>query len=138
MEPDGRSGRRPGIPEAFALVAAASFGVARFLPVLALHSECPFRAITGLPCASCGMTHAFVALAHGDALGAWAASPLGALLAGGAWAYALLDLVRVAAGVPWPRLSQRAWRAMAVGVVGAAALNWAWMLLRAGVARGSP
>jgi hypothetical protein len=138
MEPDGRRGRRPGIPEAFALVAAASFVVARFVPVLAFHAECPFRALTGLPCASCGMTHAFVALARGDAVGAWAASPLGALLAGGAWAYALLDLGRVAAGTPWPRLSQRTWRAMAMGVVGAAALNWAWMLLRAGVARGAP
>jgi hypothetical protein len=124
MEPDGRRGRRPGIPEAFALVAAASFVVARFVPVLAFHSECPFRALTGLPCASCGMTHAFVALARGDAVGAWA--------------YALLDLGRVAAGTPWPRLSQRTWRAMAMGVVGAAALNWAWMLLRAGLARGAP
>ncbi len=138
MPPDVRRGRRPGIPEAFALVAAASFAVARFLPVLAFHSECPFRAVTGLPCASCGMTHAFVALASGDAGGAWSASPLGAVLAGGAWLYALLDLVRVAAGIPWPRLSQRAWRTMAVGVVGAAALNWAWMLLRAGLARGAP
>jgi hypothetical protein len=79
-----------------------------------------------------------VALAHGDAAGAWSASPLGGLLAGGAWVFALLDLARVAAGIPWPRLSDRAWRAMAVGVVGAAALNWAWMLLRAGSARGLP
>ncbi len=138
MGPDGRLRGRLGIPEAFALVAAASFLVARFAPVLSFHSECPFRALTGLPCASCGMTHAFVALAHGDAAGAWSASPLGALLAGGAWIFALLDLARVAAGIPWPRLSDRAWRAMAVGVVGAAALNWAWMLLRAGSARGLP
>ncbi len=131
MAPDGRLRRRLGIPEAFALVAATSFLVARFVPVLAFHSECPFRALTGLPCASCGMTHAFVALAHGDVAGAWSASPLGALLAGGAWLYAILDLVRVAAGVPWPRLSERAWRAMAVSAVGAVAINWGWMLLRA-------
>ncbi len=129
-----RRGVRPGIPEAFALVAVVSFLVARFVPVLAFDSGCPFRALTGLPCASCGMTHAFVALAHGDAGGAWSASPLGALLAGGAWLYALLDLGRVALGIPWPRLSGRVWRALAVGVVGAAVLNWAWMLLRAGAA----
>jgi hypothetical protein len=138
MPRDGLSRRRPGIPEAFAAVAVLSFLVARFAPVLAFPSECTFRALTGLPCASCGMTHAFVALAHGDAGGAWAASPLGALVAGGAWLYALLDLARVAAGIPWPRLSQGAWRAMAVGVVGAAAVNWAWMLLRAAAARGAP
>lgn len=132
MDRAGRDGGRLGIPEAFALVALVSFVVARFVPVLAFHSECPFRALTGLPCASCGMTHAFVALARGDAAGAWSASPFGALLAGGAWLYALLDLGRVALAIPWPRLSDRAWRALAVGAVGAAALNWAWMLLRAG------
>lgn len=128
------AGRRPGIPEAFAAIAALSFLVARFLPVLDLAMECPFRAATGLPCASCGMTHAFVALAHGDPGSAWSASPLGALLAGGAWAYAVLDLGRLAAGLPWPRIPQPAWRALAVAAVGAAALNWAWMLLRAGAA----
>jgi hypothetical protein len=131
MRPVVRRRGRPGIPEAFAAIAALSFLVARFVPVLAFHSECPFRALTGLPCASCGMTHAFVALARGDAGAAWTASPLGALMAGGAWLYAVLDLVRVAAGLPWPRLSERAWRGMAVGAVGAAALNWGWMLLRA-------
>jgi hypothetical protein len=134
LDPVQRRAVRPGIPEAFALVAVVSFLVARFVPVLAFHSGCPFRALTGLPCASCGMTHAFVALAHGDVAGAWSASPLGALLAGGAWLYALLDLGRVALGIPWPNLSPRTWRAMAVGVVGAAALNWAWMLFRAGAA----
>jgi hypothetical protein len=131
MDAVARRRARPGIPEAFAAVAALSFLVARFLPVLSFHSECPFRALTGLPCASCGMTHAFVALARGEAGAAWSASPLGALLAGGAWLYAVLDLLRVAAGLPWPRLSERAWRAMAVGAVGAAVLNWGWMLLRA-------
>jgi hypothetical protein len=130
MERDRRRRGRLGIPEAFAAIAALSFLVARLVPVLAFHSECPFRALTGLPCASCGMTHAFVALARGDLAGAWSASPLGALLAGGAWLYAVLDLLRVTAGLPWPRLSEKAWRAMAVGVVGAAAINWGWMLLR--------
>jgi len=37
----------------------------------------------------------------------------------------------VATGLPWPRLPEKAWRAMALGVVGAAAINWGWMLLRA-------
>ncbi|HET8724573.1 MAG TPA: DUF2752 domain-containing protein [Anaeromyxobacteraceae bacterium] len=126
--------RALGIPEAFAALAVASFVAARFLPVLEIGLECPFKAATGLPCASCGMTHAFVALARGDVAGAWTSSPLGALLAGGAWLYALLDLVRLAAGRPWPVVPQPAWRALAVAAVGAAALNWAWMLLRAGAA----
>ena len=129
-----RRGGRPGIPEVFALIGAASFLVARFLPLLEIHSECPFWLATGLPCATCGMTHAFAALARGDLAGAWASSPLGAGLAGGAWLYALLDLARVGLGLPWPSLPQRAWRALAVATLSAAALNWAWMLWRARMA----
>jgi hypothetical protein len=127
--PDGA--RRPGIPEAFAAIAALSFLVARFVPVLGIDYQCTFRVATGLPCASCGMTHAFVALARGDLASAWSASPLGALLAGGAWLYALVDAARLAAGLPWPRIPLGAWRGMAIAVTGAAALNWAWMVLRA-------
>ncbi len=134
MGPAEREARRPGIPEAYAAIAILSFAVARFLPVLDIHYQCTFMALTGLPCASCGMTHAFVSLAHGDGAGAWRASPLGALLAGGAWLYAVLDLLRLAAGRPWPALSVGTWRVMAIGAVGAAAANWAWMLWRAGVA----
>src|SRR5512137_1544785 len=99
-----RRAGRPGIPEAFALIGAASFLAARFLPLLEVHSECPFRLATGLPCATCGMTHAFVALARGDLAGAWASLP------------------------------QRAWRALAMATLSAAALNWAWMLWRARMA----
>jgi len=129
---EGRRAGRFGVPEAFALVAAVSFLAARFLPLLDIHSECPFRLVTGLPCATCGMTHAFVALARGDPGAAWSSSPLGALLAAGGWLYALLDLARIALGLPWRSLPQRAWRALALAAVSAAALNWAWMLWRAG------
>jgi hypothetical protein len=131
MGPARRLAGRLGIPEAFALVALASFVAARFLPVLDSGPECPFLAVTGLPCASCGMTHAFVALAQGDLAAAWAASPLGALLAGGAWLYAMADAGRVLLGLAWPRVPPRAQRALAVAAVSAAAVNWAWMLLRA-------
>jgi len=135
MAPDGRLRRRLGIPEAFALVAATSFLVARFVPVLAFHSECPFRALTGLPCASCGMTHAFVLLARGEVGPALAASPLGAVLAAGAWSFALADAVRVLLGAGWPRVGQGAARGMAVAALAAAGANWAYLLL---AARGAP
>jgi hypothetical protein len=106
--------------------------VARFLPVLAVPFVCPLRALAGIPCATCGMTHAFVHLAHGELARAFAASPLGALLAGGAWLYALLDLLRVAAGAPLPSAGPRALRAVAALGAAAVLANWAWLLVREG------
>ncbi len=120
--------RRFGHPEVFAAIAALSFLVARFLPVLALPYTCPSKGLLGLPCATCGMTHAFVALAHGDVLAALQANPLGAALAGGAWLYVLLDLLRLALGRPFPPLpAGRLRAATALGVVALLA-NWAWLL----------
>jgi hypothetical protein len=127
----GPAPERFGIPEWFALLALTSFVAARFLPVLQVRLACPFRVVTGLPCATCGMTHAFVALARGDLAAAGSASPLGALLAGAAWSYAALDLSRVALRLPWPEIPARAWRAAVLAGMGAVAVNWAWMLWQA-------
>jgi hypothetical protein len=74
------------------------------------------------------MTHAFVALAHADLLGAVHASPLGALLAGGAWAYALLDGLRLALGRPFPTPSPDLLRAATLAGAVALLANWAWLL----------
>lgn len=122
---------RLGHPEVFAGIGALSFLAARFLPVLDFPFTCPLKAVAGLPCASCGMTHAFVALAHGEVAAAFAASPLGALLAGGAWLYAALDLLRAAMGAPWPDPGERTWRWAAGTLVASVVLNWAWLLARA-------
>ncbi len=121
---------RFGNPEVFAGIAALSFLAARFLPVLAVPWTCPVKAFTGLPCATCGMTHAFAALARGDVPAAFAASPLGALLAGGAWLYGALDLARAAAGAPWPDPGERGWRWIAAAAVAAVIVNWAWLVAR--------
>ncbi|HVP68317.1 MAG TPA: DUF2752 domain-containing protein [Anaeromyxobacteraceae bacterium] len=124
-----RTGRF-GVAELFALLGLASFLAARFLPVLELGLVCPFRAATGLPCASCGMTHAFVHLARGEVVAALAASPLGAVLAAGAWALSLADLARAALGLPVPVLPERSLVAAARLAVFAVAVNWAWLLWR--------
>jgi len=38
---------------------------------------CPFRLATGLPCPGCGLTRAWVYLAHGQWSDAWSANPFG-------------------------------------------------------------
>lgn len=123
-----RETERFGHAEVFAVIAAASFLVARFVPVLGIPLTCPLRSLAGIPCATCGMTHAFVHLAHGDARLAFAASPLGAVLAGGAWLYAALDLARAALRAPFPVASPRALRAVAAAGVAAVLVNWAYLL----------
>jgi hypothetical protein len=119
-----------GHVEVFAAIAALSFLVARFVPLLGVPYTCPLRGLAGIPCATCGMTHAFVHLAHGEVALALAASPLGAALAAAAWLFALADAARVALGAPLPVPSIPAARAAAAAGVAALLANWAWLLAR--------
>jgi len=125
----GRSVDRLGIPEAYAAIALLSFLVARFVPVLGVHYPCPFLVFTGQPCATCGMTHAFVYLAHGHLLQALRWSPLGALVAASAWAYVVADLARLAAGRPFPALPAPLVRRAALIVAALLLANWAYLLI---------
>jgi hypothetical protein len=135
LGPSPRSAARSGAAvrfghlEVLAAIAGLSFLVARFAPVLGLFPACPFQAALELPCASCGMTRAFVALAHGDVAASVAASPFGALLAAAAWSFAGLALVRPVVGFRWPELAPRAARAAAIAGIAALLLNWGWLVV---------
>jgi hypothetical protein len=122
-------GVRFGHAEVLAAIAALTFFVARFVPVVGLLPPCPFRAGLGIPCASCGMTRAFVALARGDVAAAVAASPLGALLAAAAWGFAALAVLRPAIRFRWPDPGPAAARAAALAGVGALLVNWGWLVV---------
>ena len=128
---NARRTERFGHVEVFAAIAALSFLVARFVPLLGIPYTCPLRGIAGIPCATCGMTHAFVHLAHGDVALAFRASPLGALLAAGAWLFALADLARLALGAPLPVPSARALRAATAAGIVLLLANWAFLVARA-------
>jgi Protein of unknown function (DUF2752) len=89
---------------------------------------CLFRDLTGLPCPTCGTTHAALALAHLDLPGAIAFNPLATL---GALAFLLGGAVAAAASLanrplPEPRLSGAVPRSVALLAVAA---NWSWLLL---------
>ena len=125
-----RRTERFGHVEVFAAIAALSFLVARFVPVLGVPYTCPLKGIAGIPCATCGMTHAFVHLAHGDLSLALRASPLGTLLAAGAWLFALADGARVALGAPLPVPSTRLLRAATAAGIVLLLANWAFLVAR--------
>jgi len=121
--------RHYGHPEVFATLFALGFLAARWLPLLELGYACPFRAATGIPCATCGMTRAVVHLARGALGAALAASPLGAAAAAAAWGFALLAALRLALGRPWPRLGPGPARAAAVAGGVALLANWAYVVV---------
>ena len=125
---DGGARSRFGHAEVLAAIAALSFLAARFLPVLELGYACPARSLLGLPCATCGMTRAFVALAGGRVADAVAASPAGALLAAAAWGLAVAAALRPLLGFRWPAPGPRLARALAVGAVTILLANWAWLV----------
>ena len=128
----GAGRRRLGHAEVFAAVFALAYLAARFLPLLEVPYLCPFKALTGLPCATCGMTHAFVHLAHGEVGAALSASPLGATLAAGVWLFAAADLVRLVAGRSWRAPGPRAARGLAWAGAAAVLANWVWLVIAQG------
>jgi hypothetical protein len=72
----------------FGILAVLGLILVRFKPDLILQlAHCPLRDLTGLPCPTCGGTHAAVALSHGRWAEAFTANPLvaGSLLVFGAW-----------------------------------------------------
>jgi hypothetical protein len=48
----------------------------RFLPVLAIAPSCAFKALTGMPCPTCGSTRSIVYLSHGEVASAFFMNPL--------------------------------------------------------------
>jgi hypothetical protein len=124
-----RRAARLGLPEVYAALAIGSFLGARFFPVLHYHFTCPFLVATGHPCATCGMTHAWVHLAHGRLGDAFLWSPAGTLAAVAVWGYAVADLVRVLAGRPFPRIPEPLLRKWLFAGAALLAVNWAYLLI---------
>ena len=127
---------RAGFPSVHALGLAAAGGAlllaAAVLPLdappLSLFA-CPFRAATGLPCLTCGCTHAFAALVQFDPLAALEASPLGAALAIACAAHAIWTLLRLC-GLPWALAPFVPGRRSRFAAVAFAAASWAFVALR--------
>jgi hypothetical protein len=90
---------------------------------------CYVKALTGLPCPTCGSTRAAGRLFDLDLPGAFAMNPLATLAALAIAAWALGDLVllprRRVLGI---EVAPRAAAALRIGIVVAAVLNWAYLL----------
>ena len=113
-------------------VATAATGAIWFalrLPV----PQCTFRALTDLPCVTCGATRAAMALLQGDLFAAWRSNPLvfvaiAAVLIFDLYALAVLLARARRLRVAFPARRMRA----ALAAIGSAAvlLNWIYLLRR--------
>lgn len=83
-----------------AAVSLVGLGIARLWPLASVDSGAPtclLRIFTGLPCPGCGMTRAWVHVAHGDVLTAFEYNlfgPIGMAVAAGIVVYVGVALVR--------------------------------------------
>jgi len=139
MNPQGGPSERlgwatRGILVAFALSLVAVLAVARRLEPdpkgYGTHTQlglgpCAFRATTGRPCPSCGMTTSFAWFARGEPVRSWRANPAGSLLAPTCLALIPWLLAASARGRPspfgtleWPLVG------LAVAVVALTVLSW--------------
>ena len=90
---------------------------------------CPFKAVTGIPCATCGSTRSMLALLHFDLSTALQSNPAVSLFAI-AWAcFAVYGAVVVVLRLPRVRAEgfrlRRRWLAFGMGLL---AVNWAYLI----------
>lgn len=92
--------------------------------------KCPFRSLTGVPCPTCGTTHAALAVLHGRPLQALAANPLAALAGAVFIVGGLLAPLWAGANLPIPE-TPRQWPLwFRVALVAVILANWAYLIAR--------
>lgn len=112
------------------LLGAAGVGVLFALRALHLHPVvCTFKAVTGVPCLTCGGTRATWRLLAFDPAGALALNPLATVAVVAVSLWALADLLLLSRGSALRlRLSPRAANVARIGGALALLLNWAYLI----------
>jgi len=113
-----------------ALACAGLIATAAWFPFGRLPPLCAFLLLTDLPCLTCGMTRSWVALVHGDVLGALLWNPAGAALCVSTAAAGVYAAARQL-GAPAVRLRSTALerRMLRVALVVVVIANWSYVAL---------
>ncbi len=98
-----------------------------WLALAPLLPACPFRALTGIPCLSCGTTRAAEALLHGEMLRALSINPLATLAGAGFIAGGVVAPLWTLAALPLPRIGAPPPRSLRIALVAALLLDWVWV-----------
>jgi hypothetical protein len=106
-------------------------GGAIWLALGLLWPRCFFRALTGLPCVSCGATRCTIAFLHGDFLTAWQWNPLAFVAFGALIAFDLYAVIVIIGRtarlriVDWTAREKNVTRIVVISLL---ALNWIYLL----------
>ena len=93
--------------------------------------RCPFLAVTGYPCLTCGATRCAIALLHGNLSLAWSWNPLAFVALCGVAVFDLYALIVLVTRSPrlriihWTRAEKNAVRIAVIAVI---LVNWAYLL----------
>lgn len=92
---------------------------------------CPFHAITGWPCVTCGGTRAMLALMRGAIGEAFVWNPLVASAGLAAVPYLVYAIVTVMGGLPrlHVRLDARDWSVLRISTVAVVTATWAFLIV---------
>jgi hypothetical protein len=100
-----------------------------WLEIVPFLPACPFRVLTGVPCLSCGTTHAAVALLEGRVMDAFAANPLAALAGAAFVCGGVLAPLWVVSRLPVPVIPTPLPRWLRAGAFAALAASWAYLIV---------
>ena len=104
-------------------------GVALATPGIEL-PRCVFKTVTGLPCPSCGVTRAVIALSRGQLAHGLFMNPLAAIACGAALVYLAYAAAVLAFRLPRfrPVLSPAGARVVRIATVAVIGVNWIWLI----------
>jgi len=124
---------RPGGTPLGAILAACALVAIAVVALLHLDrlpfSLCVFKAVTGLPCMTCGTTRALARLARLDLAGALAMNPLATAGTLALLPWAVADLALLPRGRALSlELSPAAARVARIAAVAAVLVNWVWLV----------
>jgi hypothetical protein len=118
-----------------AVSVAALAGGAAWLSIGLAWPQCPFLAVTGFPCLTCGATRATIAFLHGDFRLAMSWNPLAFLALGGVAVFDLYAVVVLLGRCPrlriidWTRTEKNAAR---IAVIVLIVVNWIYLIAHRG------
>ena len=128
----GRSANEPDHELIWLAVSVAALaGGAAWLALSLPWPRCPFFAVTGLPCLTCGATRCTIAFLHGDFLSALRWNPLAAVAFCGVVAFDLYAAIVLVGRTPrlrivdWTITEKNVARIVVISLL---ALNWIYLL----------